>query len=91
MWHFKHKNTNDRNSLSEKSHLRGLERWQDEKTRDQRKAVALVASSTKWQEGIECCRESGFGLSRTLLGQDLAQRGGEPLPEDVQRPEGAPK
>merc|ERR1712050_643583 len=33
-----------------------LERWQDEKTRDQRKAVALAASSTKWQEGIECVR-----------------------------------
>ncbi|CAJ1401404.1 unnamed protein product [Effrenium voratum] len=34
-----------------------LERWQDEKTRDQKKAVALATSSTKWQEGIECCRE----------------------------------
>mmetsp|Transcript_96485 Transcript_96485/g.268133 ORF Transcript_96485/g.268133 Transcript_96485/m.268133 type:complete len:897 (+) Transcript_96485:61-2751(+) len=34
-----------------------LERWQDEKTRDQKKAIALVTSSTKWQEGIECCRE----------------------------------
>jgi len=34
-----------------------LERWQDEKTRDQKKAVALVGQTTKWQEGIECCRE----------------------------------
>jgi len=34
-----------------------LERWQDEKTRDQKKAVALVGSNTKWQEGVECCRE----------------------------------
>jgi len=34
-----------------------LERWQDEKTRDQKKALALASSSTKWQEGIECCRE----------------------------------
>jgi len=34
-----------------------LERWQDEKTRDQKKALALVASSTKWQEGIQVCRE----------------------------------
>jgi len=31
--------------------------WQDEKTRDQKKALALTTSSTKWQEGIECCRE----------------------------------
>lgn len=34
-----------------------LERWQDEKTRDQKKALAMQGSSTKWQEGIECCRE----------------------------------
>lgn len=34
-----------------------LERWQDEKTRDQKKAVALLTSSTKWQEGIEVCRD----------------------------------
>merc|ERR1719195_1800682 len=34
-----------------------LERWQDEKTRDQKKALALATSSTKWQEGIECCRD----------------------------------
>lgn len=34
-----------------------LERWQDEKTWDQKKALALASSSTKWQEGIECCRE----------------------------------
>jgi len=34
-----------------------LERWQDEKTRDQKKAVALVGGSTKWQEGIATCRE----------------------------------
>merc|ERR1719247_2620719 len=34
-----------------------LENWQDEKTRDQKKAVALVGQSTKWQEGIEQCRE----------------------------------
>mmetsp|Transcript_124542 Transcript_124542/g.195156 ORF Transcript_124542/g.195156 Transcript_124542/m.195156 type:complete len:354 (+) Transcript_124542:3-1064(+) len=34
-----------------------LELWQDEKTRDQKKAVALIGQSTKWQEGIECCRE----------------------------------
>eukprot|EP00931_Biecheleriopsis_adriatica_P048546 TRINITY_DN28053_c0_g1_i1.p1 TRINITY_DN28053_c0_g1~~TRINITY_DN28053_c0_g1_i1.p1 ORF type:complete len:885 (+),score=165.90 TRINITY_DN28053_c0_g1_i1:34-2688(+) len=34
-----------------------LERWQDEKTRDQKKALAVVNSSTKWQEGIRCCRE----------------------------------
>jgi len=34
-----------------------LERWQDERTRDQKKALAVVASSTKWQEGIQCCRE----------------------------------
>lgn len=34
-----------------------LERWQDEKTRDQKKALALTASSTKWQEGVECVRE----------------------------------
>jgi len=34
-----------------------LETWQDEKTRDQKRALALVSSSTKWQEGIECCRE----------------------------------
>merc|ERR1712151_1347450 len=33
------------------------ERWQDEKTRDQKKALALTTSSTKWQEGIECCRD----------------------------------
>lgn len=34
-----------------------LERWQDERTRDQKKALAVAASSMKWQEGIECCRE----------------------------------
>jgi len=34
-----------------------LERWQDEKTRDQKKAVAVIGQTTKWQEGIECCRE----------------------------------
>mmetsp|Transcript_10546 Transcript_10546/g.23230 ORF Transcript_10546/g.23230 Transcript_10546/m.23230 type:complete len:891 (-) Transcript_10546:172-2844(-) len=34
-----------------------LEQWQDEKTRDQKQALALVASSTKWQEGIQCCRD----------------------------------
>jgi len=34
-----------------------LEDWQDDKTRDQKKAVALVGQTTKWQEGIECCRE----------------------------------
>merc|ERR1711972_469880 len=34
-----------------------FERWQDEKTRDQKKALALTTSQTKWQEGIECCRE----------------------------------
>ncbi|CAE8582452.1 unnamed protein product [Polarella glacialis] len=34
-----------------------LERWQDEKTRDQKKALALVQSNTRWQEGIQCCRE----------------------------------
>jgi len=34
-----------------------LEKWQDEKTRDQKKALALVNSSTKWQEGIETCRD----------------------------------
>ena len=30
-------------------------------------AVALVASSTKWQEGIECCRESGLPASQVML------------------------
>lgn len=34
-----------------------LERWQDEKTRDQKKALAVVGISTKWQEGISQCRE----------------------------------
>ncbi|CAE7473905.1 dnaJ [Symbiodinium pilosum] len=34
-----------------------LERWQDERTRDQKKALALATSTMKWQEGIECCRE----------------------------------
>jgi len=34
-----------------------LERWQDEKTRDQKRALALMSSSTKWQEGLECVRE----------------------------------
>jgi len=34
-----------------------LETWQDEKTRDQKKAVAIVNTTTKWQEGIDCCRE----------------------------------
>ncbi|CAE7452555.1 dnaJ [Symbiodinium natans] len=34
-----------------------LERWQDERTRDQKKALALATSTTKWQEGIDCCRE----------------------------------
>merc|ERR1719272_52603 len=32
-----------------------LEQWQDEKTRDQEKAVAIVGQTTKWQEGIEMC------------------------------------
>lgn len=32
-------------------------------------AVALAASSTKWQEGIECCREPGdLGNWRSLMG-----------------------
>lgn len=30
-------------------------------------AVALVASSTKWQEGIECCRESGLPAPQVML------------------------
>ena len=30
-----------------------------DRPRSAAKAVALVASSTKWQEGIECCREPG--------------------------------
>lgn len=34
-----------------------LERWQDEKTRDQKKALAMVGVSTKWQEGISQCRD----------------------------------
>jgi len=34
-----------------------LELWQDQKTRDQKKAVALGTFSTKWQEGIDCVRE----------------------------------
>jgi len=34
-----------------------LERWQDEKTHDQKRALALVTSATKWQEGIQVCRE----------------------------------
>lgn len=34
-----------------------LELWQDEKTRDMKKAVALTTSSTKWQEGLDCLRE----------------------------------
>mmetsp|Transcript_15419 Transcript_15419/g.27587 ORF Transcript_15419/g.27587 Transcript_15419/m.27587 type:complete len:919 (+) Transcript_15419:64-2820(+) len=34
-----------------------LEKWQDEKTRDAKKALALQGSTTKWQEGIEQCRE----------------------------------
>ena len=33
-------------------------------------AVALAASSTKWQEGIECCREPGD------LGKNLEEFGG---------------
>ena len=41
------------------------------------KAVALVASSSKWQEGIECCREFGkpkgwcFFFSRKVGGLDV--------------------
>merc|ERR1719261_179613 len=27
--------------------------WQDEKTRDQKEAVAIVGDRTKWQEGVE--------------------------------------
>lgn len=34
-----------------------LERWQDEKTHDQKSAVAVVGASTKWQEGVQVCRE----------------------------------
>lgn len=34
-----------------------LEKWQDEKTRDAKKAIALPGQTTKWQEGIEQCRE----------------------------------
>lgn len=34
-----------------------LERWQDEKTRDQKQALAIAGNSTKWQEGLECCRQ----------------------------------
>lgn len=34
-----------------------LEKWQDEKTRDMKKAVALMGQSTKWQEGIQVCRD----------------------------------
>lgn len=34
-----------------------LERWQDEKTRDQKSALALTNATMKWQEGIQCCRE----------------------------------
>eukprot|EP00930_Biecheleria_cincta_P046977 TRINITY_DN32492_c0_g1_i1.p1 TRINITY_DN32492_c0_g1~~TRINITY_DN32492_c0_g1_i1.p1 ORF type:complete len:879 (-),score=160.51 TRINITY_DN32492_c0_g1_i1:189-2825(-) len=34
-----------------------LENWQDEKTHDQKKALALSNVSHKWQEGIACCKE----------------------------------
>lgn len=34
-----------------------LEKWQDEKTRDQKKALATIGTTLKWQEGIECVRD----------------------------------
>ncbi|CAK9074906.1 unnamed protein product [Durusdinium trenchii] len=79
-----------------------LERWQDEKTRDQRKAVAVVASSTKWQEGIECCREiwhnedenpfrKMFKDQKDVLPEDRVLREARPAeqdPESDEEPEG---
>lgn len=70
-----------------------LERWQDEKTRDQKKAVALAASSTKWQEGIECCREiwhsedenpfrKMFKDQKDVLPEDRVLREAQPIEED---------
>jgi len=76
-----------------------LERWQDEKTRDQKKALALVASSTKWQEGIECCREiwnseednplrKMFKDSRAVLTPERALREARPA-EDASSDDGS--
>eukprot|EP00434_Breviolum_minutum_P007482 symbB.v1.2.006602.t1/scaffold373.1/size218170/2 len=70
-----------------------LERWQDEKTRDQKKAVALMASSSKWQEGIECCREiwnsedenpfrKMFKDQKDVLPEDRVLRDAQPIEDN---------
>eukprot|EP00927_Polykrikos_kofoidii_P044649 TRINITY_DN38555_c0_g2_i1.p1 TRINITY_DN38555_c0_g2~~TRINITY_DN38555_c0_g2_i1.p1 ORF type:complete len:905 (-),score=164.62 TRINITY_DN38555_c0_g2_i1:155-2869(-) len=60
-----------------------LERWQDERTRDQKRALALRGSSTKWQEGVEQCREIWASTEENPLRQMFMEEKGV-LPGDRQ-------